>query len=97
MPEDLRPLGYDPDWYDKGPGSESFKRKLAREMAEHDAERFKHRARDAAIVRAAEALADHASKLTPEPRKAEDVDLDRLKEFGRLLTELYKAVRGEAT
>lgn len=23
----MRPLGYDPDWYDNGPGSEAFKRK----------------------------------------------------------------------
>lgn len=34
----MQPLGYDPDWYDKGPGSESYKRKIRESQRRLDQE-----------------------------------------------------------
>jgi len=44
------------------------------------------------IVKAAEALERLASRNV-EPRKAADIALDHMHEVGRLLSELYEAVR----
>lgn len=52
-------------------------------------------ARCARIREAAEELEAFVSKKTPAPRVAKDVELDWATEFARLLSQLYKAVRGE--
>ncbi len=87
MPEDFGRTGIDPDWYDNGPGSEACKLKLRREMAEHDAERFGQRARDSAIVKAAEAETEAEDEQTAafvqmNGITREQIDADR-SEFDR--------------
>ena len=95
MPEDFGPTGIDPEWYDHGPGSEEWKHKRMLERVKWDNEAYERRMRDGRIVKAAEALERFASQKNTDPRKAEDVALDWMKEMARLLSELYKAVREE--
>ncbi len=57
MPE----LGYDADWYDKGPGSEHFKREVAKDMRRAREDRWKRdrawNAKVNAVLEAAKASA----------------------------------------